>query len=178
MCLLRTALIGIADRATYTKLLWKGWKRRRARRFDQAHVGAKICLNSHLKKNIFFTTSLQCVSKIETYHCRNFRRALTPICQRNPWRAELETLSLCYVWSPIITPTRYIGGLSKETAPPPPQTNERQCSGSFLSVSQRQCTVGLNGNNPPKIRFKNSWNWPIIIMPATSWQLFNKRRAQ
>ena len=86
------------------------------------------------KKNPFFTTILQCVSKIETYHCRNFKRALTPMCKRNPWRAELETLSLCYVWSPIITPTRYIGGLSKETAPPPPRSNERQCSGSFHSV--------------------------------------------
>ena len=155
MCLLRTALIGIADRATYTKLLWKGWKRRRARRFDQAHVGAKICLNSHLKKkSIFHNKSSMQVSKIETYHCRNFRRVLTPMCQRNPWRAELETLSLCYVWSPIITPTRYIGGLSKETAPPPPRTNERrQCSGSFLSVLQRRHTVGLNGKQPTKNLF-------------------------
>ena len=34
-------------------------------------------------------------------------------------------------------------------------------------------TVGPNGRNLPKIRLKNSWNWLVIVMLATVWQILN-----
>ena len=38
-------------------------------------------------------------------------------------------------------------------------------------------TVGLTGKNPPNIRVKNSWNWLIILMPATVWQILSMKWA-
>ena len=32
--------------------------------------------------------------------------------------------------------------------------------------------------NPPKIRLKKSWNWLIILMPATVWQILNLKQMQ
>ena len=31
---------------------------------------------------------------------------------------------------------------------------------------------------PPEIRLKNSWNWQIILVPATIWQIFNVKQRQ
>ena len=133
------------------------------------------------KKINFQNKSLQCASKIESsetylgwHYCRVFKRDLNPLCQRNPCRAELETLSLCYVWSPIITPTRYIGGLSKETAPPPPRTN----GGSAVALSFWFCSGGgaqLGQEAKSRQKFKNLWNWLVILMQATVWQVFNMK---
>ena len=39
-------------------------------------------------------------------------------------------------------------------------------------------TVEPNGKNPPIIRLKNSWNWLIILMPATVWQILNIKCLQ
>ena len=36
-------------------------------------------------------------------------------------------------------------------------------------------TVVPNVENPPKIILKNSWNWRIILVPATIWQVLNMK---
>ena len=38
--------------------------------------------------------------------------------------------------------------------------------------------VGPNIKNPPNIRMKISWNWRIILMPATIWQVLKVKRTQ
>ena len=38
--------------------------------------------------------------------------------------------------------------------------------------------AGRNCKNPPKIEFKNSWNWRIILVPATIWQILNVKHKQ
>ena len=34
---------------------------------------------------------------------------------------------------------------------------------------------GLNSKNPPKMGFKNSWNWLVILMTASIWQILNMK---
>ena len=42
------------------------------------------------------------------------------------------------------------------------------CEKKWEAIARR--TVGRNVNNPPKIKFKKSLNWQIILVPATVWQ--------
>ena len=42
----------------------------------------------------------------------------------------------------------------------------------------RPSTARLNCKNPPKIRFKNSWNWWIILVSATIWQVFDVKYTE
>ena len=37
-------------------------------------------------------------------------------------------------------------------------------------------TVELNSKIPPKWDLKNSWNWHVILVPATVWQILNRKR--
>ena len=39
-------------------------------------------------------------------------------------------------------------------------------------------TVELNSKIPPKWDLKNSWNWHVILVPATVWQILNVKRRQ
>ena len=38
--------------------------------------------------------------------------------------------------------------------------------------------VGPNSKNPPKMGFKNLWNWLVILVTASIWQLLNIRLVQ
>ena len=48
----------------------------------------------------------------------------------------------------------------------------------FTSLLESQVWHGPNGKNPPKIRFKNSGNWLVTLMPTTVWQTFNMNPKQ
>jgi len=45
-------------------------------------------------------------------------------------------------------------------------------------VRSRPRTVGSYCKNPPKTRFKNLWNWLIVLVPATVWQILNVKLRQ
>ena len=50
-----------------------------------------------------------------------------------------------------------------------------QLLGAEAKDWQARHTVVPNIKNPPKIRLKNSWNWRVILLPATIWQILNMK---
>ena len=70
-------------------------------------------------------------------------------------------------WSPFIRPI-VLWGHRGRARPRRRWGNSWACWG----------TVGPNVKNPPKIRLKNSWNWRIVLVPATIWQTLKVKRAQ
>ena len=51
-----------------------------------------------------------------------------------------------------------------------------QVASAFLLpiyVAYLRCTVVWIAKNPPKINFKNSWNWLVVLVPATIWWISN-----
>ena len=45
----------------------------------------------------------------------------------------------------------------------------------LCKILVRSSIAGPNDRNPPKIRLKNSWNWLVIVTPATVSQILNMK---
>ena len=79
------------------------------------------------------------------------------------WYKNTLTWTVLCVWCRIFVPDSY---------------SSLQLVNVKICLISPQCTVGSYCKNPSKTRFKNLWNWLIVLVPATVWLILNVKLRQ
>ena len=90
------------------------------------------------------------------------------------WGLLMATSSVC--WPEILLAGVFL--LSRQALSWHLQVELARLSSTTHFKDCRWAQLGQNGKNPPKIDFNFFlWNWRIILMPATVWQIFHTKRV-